>query len=38
MMGRALVVLQSIDLVEMCILGNVKYCFVLWSGIEKREA
>jgi hypothetical protein len=34
---RALVAFRSRDLVEMCILGNVKYCFVLWSGIEKRE-
>jgi hypothetical protein len=37
MMDRALVAFRSRDLVDTCSLGNVKYCFVLWSNFEKRE-
>ena len=37
MVDRALVAFRSRDLVYTCILGNVKYCFVLWSSSEERE-
>jgi len=37
MMDRALVAFRSSDLADMCILGKVKYCFVLWSSSEERE-
>ena len=37
MMDRALVAFRSRDLVDKCNLGNVKYCFVLWSSSEERE-
>jgi len=37
MMGRALVAFRSRDLLDMCILDNVKYYFVLWSSFEERE-
>jgi hypothetical protein len=37
MMDRVLVAFWSRDLVDMRILGNVKYYLVLWSSFEERE-